>query len=262
MSSDSSEPPAAPERRSKAAAVLEIIASSVVLYLIPLAIAAYVLVVGVLLSPLPPEQTDQWFETATLAQFLYMLLTELVIIGMLVLFMKMAGETWQSIAVRRPKWRHLLSMLAGALLYYGLYILVASVADALLPIDFEQQQEIGFDTGVRGIELGLVFLSLVVVAPLAEEILFRGYLYTRLRRAFSVIGAALLVSVLFAAVHLQFETGKPLLWAAALDTFVLSLVLVYLREKTGNIWAGVGVHALKNLVAFTVLFELIHIPGV
>ena len=44
------------------------------------------------------------------------------------------------------------------------------------------------------------------------------------------------------------------LWIGALDTFILSLFLVFLREATGNLWAGITLHATKNLVAFITLF--------
>ena len=41
-----------------------------------------------------------------------------------------------------------------------------------------------------------------------------------------------------------------------LDTFILSLVLIYLREKTGGLWASITLHAFKNGVAFVALFAL------
>jgi membrane protease YdiL (CAAX protease family) len=41
---------------------------------------------------------------------------------------------------------------------------------------------------------------------------------------------------------------------AALDTFTLSLVLCYLRQKTDSLWPGIMLHALKNGLAFMSLF--------
>jgi membrane protease YdiL (CAAX protease family) len=103
-------------------------------------------------------------------------------------------------------------------------------------------------------QLTLTFISLVILPPLVEETLMRGYLYGSLRKNMSKIGAALVTSIIFASAHLEFGSGAPLLWIAALDTFVLSLFLVYLREKTGSLWAGMLVHALKNGIAFASLF--------
>jgi membrane protease YdiL (CAAX protease family) len=46
------------------------------------------------------------------------------------------------------------------------------------------------------------------------------------------------------------------LWIGAVDTFTLSLVLVSLREITGNLWAGISLHAAKNGIAFILLFVI------
>ena len=82
----------------------------------------------------------------------------------------------------------------------------------------------------------------------------RGYLYTGLRKRWSFVVAGLATSILFGAAHLL--TGySGLLWAAAVDTFVLSIFLVYLREKTGALYAGMGLHALNNVLAFLVYFH-------
>jgi membrane protease YdiL (CAAX protease family) len=51
------------------------------------------------------------------------------------------------------------------------------------------------------------------------------------------------------------ESGG-LLYIAGLDTFILSLFLIYLREKTDGLWASMALHALKNGVAFVALFVL------
>jgi membrane protease YdiL (CAAX protease family) len=49
-----------------------------------------------------------------------------------------------------------------------------------------------------------------------------------------------------------------LLYIAAIDTFTLSLILVYLREKTGGLWSSMGLHAIKNGIAFVSLF-IVHV---
>src|SRR5262249_37045858 len=107
---------------------------------------------------------------------------------------------------------------------------------------------------VHGSALWLVFISLVILPPITEEIMIRGFLFTGLRSKLSLIKAGLITSVLFAIPHLQPGSGQPLLWMAGVDTFILSLILVYLREKTGSLAASIGVHAIKNFVAFLALF--------
>jgi membrane protease YdiL (CAAX protease family) len=60
---------------------------------------------------------------------------------------------------------------------------------------------------------------------------------------------------MFGLAHLQLGSGTAVVWAAGIDTFLLSLVLVYLREKSGVLYAGMLVHALNNLIAFGVHFK-------
>jgi membrane protease YdiL (CAAX protease family) len=91
---------------------------------------------------------------------------------------------------------------------------------------------------------------------IVEEILVRGFLYSGLLKKLSVVSAALIASGIFALAHLQFLSGQPLVFIAAIDTFVLSLALIWLRQKTGNIWPGVVVHMLKNSLAFVSIFIL------
>ncbi len=84
----------------------------------------------------------------------------------------------------------------------------------------------------------------------------RGFLYGSLKKQWPKIYAVLCTSALFAIAHLQFGSGAPLLWVAAIDTFILSLVLIYLRDKTGSLAASIMLHMLKNSLAFVALFLL------
>jgi membrane protease YdiL (CAAX protease family) len=90
--------------------------------------------------------------------------------------------------------------------------------------------------------LPLVFLSGVIIAPIAEEIVFRGYLYKAFRDRFRPSFAIVLSAALFSAIHLE-----PL---AAASLFVIGVVLAYVYEKTGNLMAPITLHMLNNAVAF------------
>ena len=148
-------------------------------------------------------------------------------------------------------------MLGGFAAYFVLYIVGLVIAKALVPsLNLEQEQEIGFSTNTQGAALLPVFISLVILPPITEEIVARGFLFGGLRTKLPFAVAATITSVLFAAAHLG-EASEGLLWIAAVDTFILSLVLCYLREKTGSLWPSIGVHALKNGLAFIVLFNIV-----
>lgn len=120
----------------------------------------------------------------------------------------------------------------------------------------EEVQSVGFNTYTAGLDRIIAFIVLVVVAPIFEEIIFRGWLYGRIRKMLSgkmaeiagIILANFLVSLLFGIVHLQ--------WNVGVNVFALSVVLCALREITGTIHAGIITHMIKNGVAFYLLYVL------
>jgi abortive infection protein len=89
-----------------------------------------------------------------------------------------------------------------------------------------------------------------VLTPLFEELIFRGFLYGKLRiRAVPWWLSAVVVSALFGLAHMQ--------WNVAIDVFCLSMVACALREVTGSIWAGTLLHIIKNMIAFIIKFVII-----
>lgn len=146
-----------------------------------------------------------------------------------------------------PKIKYIGFSLAGYVVYFILTALLALAAKSLFPgFNADQVQQTGFKDLSGSFEYILAFLGLVIIPPIVEEMLFRGYLFTQIRRRVNFWWTAFVVSLVFGLAHQQLNIG--------LDVFALSLVLCYLREKTGTIWAGVLLHMIKNGVAFTVLF--------
>ena len=137
------------------------------------------------------------------------------------------------------------------------YTVLLSLATHIFPtINVNQKQQLGFQNSSGSLDLFLTFVSLVVLPPLVEETVFRGFIFTGLRSSLKWWWAAFITSLIFATAHLEFGSGQPLLWSAAIDTFTLSLVLCYLRQKTDSLWPGILLHALKNCIAFVALFIL------
>lgn len=222
------------------------------------------LICGVLLSIYPAlrgwseAQIQAWFNASVPAKLASYSLALLVVIGSLQAFLKYCKSNFATIGLRRPNWRDPLYGLAGFPIYILLYVITVAVVGVLVPeLDINQKQHISFQAVQNIAELVMIGISLVVLVPIMEEILIRGFLYTTLKKAFSLALAVVITSLLFAAAHLAGgEAGAGLLYIAAIDTFILSLVLIYLREKTGNLWASITLHALKNGVTFFALFVL------
>ncbi len=190
-------------------------------------------------------------------QFLLILFIEILTVGSVLLFLRLHKANIAAIGLRKPRWSDLAYALAAIPFYLVFYLITVGVISVLIPeLNINQKQEIGFDNPTGNTQLILTFLSLVILPPIAEEILFRGFLYSSLKKGLPIIGAVAMTSLLFAIAHLPAGGEAGPLYIAAIDTFILSLVLIYLREKTGGLWSSMILHALKNGVAFTALFVL------
>ncbi len=86
----------------------------------------------------------------------------------------------------------------------------------------------------------LYILMAVLVAPLFEEIVFRGMLFPYLVKRGGLAGGTVLVSLLFAMMHLHLPSFLPI--------FLISAVLCLAYWRTGSLWVGIGMHAIFNAV--------------
>lgn len=92
------------------------------------------------------------------------------------------------------------------------------------------------DAGVGG--RALVVLMAVVIAPLAEEILFRGYLFRVAEQYAGTWPAMATTSLLFAAVHVHLPAFGGLV--------ILAMALNILYRASGSLWAPIAAHSLFN----------------
>lgn len=144
-----------------------------------------------------------------------------------------------------PEWSDIGLSIAGAIVYVLASTIALTFAAKIPGFNTDQPQDLGF-THLFGSDLIVAFVVLVVLTPLFEEAIFRGFLYGRLRGLrFPWWLSAITVSLLFGLAHMQ--------WNVGVDVFFLSMVACTLREMTGSIWAGVLIHTAKNFLAFLVI---------
>ena len=100
-----------------------------------------------------------------------------------------------------------------------------------------------------------LLLAGIVVAPVIEELFFRGFVFAGLAQRYSWRKAALISSALFALVHLQ-----P--WAIA-PIFILGYIFAYLYQRCGSIWPAVLMHVCTNALGLGAAYILsrINLPG-
>jgi membrane protease YdiL (CAAX protease family) len=88
----------------------------------------------------------------------------------------------------------------------------------------------------------VMIVRAAVLAPLAEELLFRGAIFGWLRQRHTFIAAALVSSAIFAAIHIY-----PELYLFA---FLYGFGAAWVRERTGQLTSLLAVHAISNMLLF------------
>ena len=111
-----------------------------------------------------------------------------------------------------------------------------------------EAQDLGYTTLLYGGDRILSFIATAIIAPIAEEIVFRGWLYGKIRSRLNMFASIFIVSLLFGLVHMQ--------WNVGVNVFATSIVLCALREMTGTIYSGILVHIIKNGIAFYLVYVM------
>jgi membrane protease YdiL (CAAX protease family) len=175
------------------------------------------------------------------------LVVELLAVLVIFVGIKMYRRSWADVGLRRPKISQVGFALIGFGVYMGATIVINVLVSMFFNIDQDQAQKLGYD-GLSGAALVWAFVVLVVATPLSEELIFRGFLYSGFRRRLPFWATAICVSALFGLVHGQ--------WNVGIDVFAMSMVSCYMREESGSLWPSIFLHALKNCLAFYLLYVL------
>lgn len=95
----------------------------------------------------------------------------------------------------------------------------------------------------------------ILVAPLVEEIMFRGFLYPALARLIGVLPSIVLTATLFTALH---GTQLSFSWAPLLLIFIVGITLTVVRAKTNSVALCVIVHMTYNFALLAQTFVATH----
>lgn len=210
--------------------------------------------IGLSAFGVPADRIDGWFNSIV-GQSVMSFVSDVLTLSILWWYVvKRCGADWRVVGFwRKPQVKDATMAVFGFVIYFALLVALTGVAAALFNIDVNQKQELGYDNVIGAREKIMALISLVILPPIVEETIFRGFLFTGLRKKLNFAFAAILTSLLFGSLHLLASSSGPL-WIAGIDTFAMSLVLCYLREKTGVLWASIAIHFAKNSIAFLFLY--------
>jgi membrane protease YdiL (CAAX protease family) len=136
--------------------------------------------------------------------------------------------------------------LGWAALGFGSFIAFVVFYSALVSPDGDQSvtDDLGADDST--IALVAAGILVIVVAPMAEEFFFRGFFYRALRSRLGILTAAGIDGVVFGLIHF---TGSGTLELLPILGF-LGFVFCIVYERTGTLYATIGLHALNNSFAY------------
>ena len=133
----------------------------------------------------------------------------------------------------------------GCGLLFGAYAIIILNNLLLLAFNIAPQGEYLSELFDTGQSFGLLAFVGIVIAPLAEEVFFRGFLFGGLSKKYGWKIAALLSAGLFAIAHMQLIVLIP--------TFILGFVLAYLYHRSKSIWPGIILHLTVNSFSFAII---------
>jgi membrane protease YdiL (CAAX protease family) len=143
----------------------------------------------------------------------------------------------------------------GAVAWLGATAVAAVVALVLerlgMPVDRQAAEQ-----ALALVDPWIAVLAIVVLAPIAEELFFRGVVFNAWLREAGPRVAYIGSAALFAVIHLSFVTVLPI--------FLLGLALAWVYRRTGNLLAPIAMHAVVNgisvAVALLVRYGVIPVP--
>lgn len=142
------------------------------------------------------------------------------------------------------------SALIGFITFFIVNVAISYISTELnlqIPGYGEQDARLGL-FGYGPYNMIFAGLALIIIAPIAEELLFRGLMLNQLKQKLNSKTAIIISAAIFAGFHLEFQIFIPL--------FIIGIILGAVQEKTGTIYAAIALHMINNSLAFIVeIFE-------
>ena len=230
---------------SKAEVLKKILLNPIIVLILSIAIFTIAQLVGVSIA----SKLFNGAGSTNLIMSSYVVFSSLFLLLFIFITKKILKFKWSTLGVKLPGWKGMSAAVPALFSYFVISLILTFIATKIVPgFKLEQAQDVGFKDIKQPVELILAFLALVVFTPIMEELVFRGMLFKGLSKRLPFWISAVVTSLVFATLHGQ--------WNVAVDTFALSLILCYLVKRYDSILPTIFLHAIKNSIAFTLLFVI------
>ncbi|HUC20491.1 MAG TPA: type II CAAX endopeptidase family protein [Candidatus Polarisedimenticolaceae bacterium] len=174
------------------------------------------------------------------ASFVLVLTDAIGSIALLGFFLRKHKVNWSALGLRPFSIARALLYVLILFISFGVLVVAADILVKLIYPAYNpaQAQTNEFTQAHSSISLW----ALVILPPLIEETVFRGFIFPAFAKRYGVIFGALISSILFAVAHLQLNVS--------VYTLVLGLLLCFLYVRLGSIIPGIGIHMLNNYIAY------------
>jgi membrane protease YdiL (CAAX protease family) len=181
------------------------------------------------------------------ASFVFAVADAVLALGLMAIFVHRYHARWRDLGWRRSGIIWSLAYVVAAFFAFIILVQVAFVVVQFLFPQFNaaQKQSNEFLGATSATSKRLALVALVILPPIVEETVFRGFIFPAFSKRYGTIAGAIISSILFGFAHLQYNIS--------VYTIVLGLILCFMYVKLRSIFPGMALHMLNNYIAYLAL---------
>jgi membrane protease YdiL (CAAX protease family) len=170
-------------------------------------------------------------------------------VGLCYLVARLYHQSWPALGLRKSRPGAWKGIVLADITYVVIGTVVFALVRVLLPeFNLDEVQNIGFEDTDNILTLVVIFVTVVLMPAVFEEVIYRGFIFGGLQAHTGFWPAAIISSLLFGLAHMQLNVG--------IDTFFLGLASCWLYARYHSLLSSIGLHVLKNSTAFVLLFVI------
>lgn len=183
------------------------------------------------------------------ASFFFAVTDAVLGLGLVGYYLRRYKVDWRAVGWRRTNVLKTVAYVLGAVILFAILVQLAFfVVQILFPhFNADQAQVNEFTKAASPANKRLALIALVILPPIVEETVFRGFIFPAFSKRLGLVVGALASSALFGLAHLQYNVS--------VYTIVLGLILCFMYVRLRSIFPGMILHMVNNYLAYVALFH-------